>query len=584
LDAWGEFDAAKPLTVVSNSATPIDATDLAGNVTTTNLNITLDYSLATNPVIRLTWPTNGMQICQNSFTLRGRTEDASAVVTAQITDTNGDTNVINGTVERTGVLWLENLPLAEGTNIVTLWVTNSAGLSSETNICVVKSDMTLTLNSISGNLWLPTVDVNGSISDPTAAVWVNGVQGTNHGDGTWSASGVPVSPGSIASFDMTASPAGGDDPGARTSVKKEAAIVMESATWGSDHVFNTGSAPGEGWEVDHVEGHYTFGIGGKQTEIFEVQDTNQVTYNTFYTTWDLGPDASIEDAYWYDTMGDSGDDVDSFTIQQEEGTYTWQCTNCMLRSWKINSDVCMVLYTGGKKRDNLFQLTGSANEEYFISMIIPFDRITVAGQRLDTNGIAYGVFPDNAQVDCTPDTSAPFYGFTVGASKQCAPMRLNFSDRPWVAPYEFSNSGYTVYFTLEAVCNKDWGTNDPDTLATISWGYDVDTNGQQHQHPYATNSGCGTIIVDSFDNYNTNTSYGNNCPGVHLTAHYIGCCDDGDLNWVQHYTEYTNGVQAAANQLDTWNPPSPYYFETNEIQNFLSDYTDYEDWINGSCP
>src|SRR3974377_1515494 len=91
-----------------------------------------------------------------------------------------------------------------------LVVTNSAGLSSETNIILIKSDMTLTLDSVNGDLWLPTVSVSGTISDPGAPVWVNGVQGTNHGNGTWSADNVPVTLGGVATFDMTTTPPSGD--------------------------------------------------------------------------------------------------------------------------------------------------------------------------------------------------------------------------------------------------------------------------------------------------------------------------------------------------------------------------------------
>jgi hypothetical protein len=87
-----------------------------------------------------------------------------------------------------------------------LWVTNSAGLSSETNISLVKSDMTLAVTNIDGDLWLPTVNVSGLISEATYSVWVNGVQGTNYGDGTWSAVNVPVSAGGVASFDLNALP------------------------------------------------------------------------------------------------------------------------------------------------------------------------------------------------------------------------------------------------------------------------------------------------------------------------------------------------------------------------------------------
>jgi hypothetical protein len=223
-----------PLTNGVNIIT-IHATDLAGNTTTTNISITLDYSGATNPVVQLAWPQNGMQICQGSFTLRGTVDDATAMIAATITDTNGNTTSLVGEVERTGVLWVENLPLAEGTNYLTLNVTNAAGYSSVTNISVVKSDMTLTLTKINGDLWLPTVNVSGLVSDSTAVVWANGIQGTNNGDGTWFAKNVPVSSSGVASFDLKAIPADGGDPDASTNLDKPDEVISptSSARWTS---------------------------------------------------------------------------------------------------------------------------------------------------------------------------------------------------------------------------------------------------------------------------------------------------------------------------------------------------------------
>jgi len=135
-----------PLAEGSN-AIVLHATDPAGNSFTTNLNVTLNYSTATNPIVKLTWPQNGMELCGSNFTVRGWTEDAAAQISATITDTNGDTNTVTGIVERTGNLWAENLPLNAGTNFVTLQVINSAGLSSATNFTVVKGDMVLTLDN-----------------------------------------------------------------------------------------------------------------------------------------------------------------------------------------------------------------------------------------------------------------------------------------------------------------------------------------------------------------------------------------------------------------------------------------------------
>jgi hypothetical protein len=190
-----------------NSIT-LHATDPAGNAFTTNLNVTLDYSVATKPVIQLAWPQDKMDICGDSFTLRGETEDASSTVTASITDSNGNTKVVKGIVERTGVLWVNNLPLHNGTNKLTLTVKNSAGFSSKTNISVTHSPFVLKMDPVKDDLWLPKVTVTGFESDGTYPVWVNGVKGTVHlnadGTGNWIVHDVPVTPGGVASFEMYA--------------------------------------------------------------------------------------------------------------------------------------------------------------------------------------------------------------------------------------------------------------------------------------------------------------------------------------------------------------------------------------------
>ena len=186
-----------PLTNGVN-AISLHCTDLAGNVTTTNFNVTLDYSTAISPVLKITFPPNGLKISGGSFTLRGWTEDAVAQVTAQIVNTNGNTNVITGEVERDGKLWVENLPMSSGTNWLTLTVKNSAGLSSVTNLMLTKSDLVLTMNRVTDDLWRPTVNVTGYVSDTNDAVWVNGVKATVSGNGNWAASNVPVSKGGTA--------------------------------------------------------------------------------------------------------------------------------------------------------------------------------------------------------------------------------------------------------------------------------------------------------------------------------------------------------------------------------------------------
>jgi hypothetical protein len=182
----------------------LHATDLAGNVTSSNFTFTVDYSGKTNPpVVQITWPQNGMQVCGSSFTLDGMLADPTASVAAQIVDTNGTTNsVLSGVVERDGRFWLDNLPLSSGTNTLTITVTDAVGNTSVTNLCVVQSTLILTMDPVTpaSQLWQATVNLTGTISDSSQAVWVNGVKGHNNGNGTWYANNVPTTPGGVASF------------------------------------------------------------------------------------------------------------------------------------------------------------------------------------------------------------------------------------------------------------------------------------------------------------------------------------------------------------------------------------------------
>lgn len=202
-NTWQAFDVE--LTNGVNTFT-FHATDLAGNTTTASYTVTLDCSAKTNaPSVQVTWPQAGTEISGSRFTLDGQVGDATITVAATITDNNGSTNTVNGVVERTGKFWVENLPLSSGTNTVTLNVTDAVDNTATTSFNVVQSAVTLTINPVSDpqQLWQPTVSLTGTISDASYAIWVNGVKGHNNGDGTWSASHVPVNGGGTASFTAT---------------------------------------------------------------------------------------------------------------------------------------------------------------------------------------------------------------------------------------------------------------------------------------------------------------------------------------------------------------------------------------------
>jgi len=155
----------------------IHAMDLAGNITITNFNFTLDYSSKTNPPsVQINWPQNGTQISGNSFTCRGWISDSTATVTGQL-GPNG--NIYPAIVERNGNFWIQNIPLAAGTNALSITVIDVVSNAAVTNISVVQSPLALAINPVtpSSQLWQPTVNVTGTISDTTYAIWVNGVKG-----------------------------------------------------------------------------------------------------------------------------------------------------------------------------------------------------------------------------------------------------------------------------------------------------------------------------------------------------------------------------------------------------------------------
>ena len=195
----------------------LHATDFAGNTTTSNLLLNLDFSTRTNlPVVALTFPQDGLKVSGTNFTLDGFVDDPTATVTAQMVDTNGGTNVLSGEVERTGRFWVDNLPLGAGNNQLTLSVTDAAGNSTNLTMVVVQSAVVLTINPLAdpNQLWQPAVNLTGTVGDASATVTVNGTNATVaaqvNGAGTynWSAANVPVTPGGVACFTALATAEG----------------------------------------------------------------------------------------------------------------------------------------------------------------------------------------------------------------------------------------------------------------------------------------------------------------------------------------------------------------------------------------
>jgi glucodextranase-like protein len=178
------------------------ATDRAENLTNIAYTFNLNYADDTNPpVITVAWPSDGTQVSGKTFTCRGIVDDATASMSAILTDASGRTTRLRAPIERDGKFWIEHIPLTAGSNYVTILATDAAGNTSTQTLSLAKSALSLTIDPVADDLWQSAVvHVTGTVGDASYSVSVNGIQATVQNDGAWSAVGVPVNPGNTASF------------------------------------------------------------------------------------------------------------------------------------------------------------------------------------------------------------------------------------------------------------------------------------------------------------------------------------------------------------------------------------------------
>jgi len=350
--------------------------DVAGNTTTTNFDLVLDYTGATNPpAIQLDWPAEGVQIGQSNMTVYGTLDDPTATISLQVTDDAGDTNVIAGVVERDGHFWIQNVPLAGTTDVLTLTVQDVVSNTSTMNLTVYPAnDAGLTMDPVPSDLWDSTATVTGTIADDSYAVTVNGVSAVNNGDGTWTADGVPVSGGNTAVF--TAQAVTPDETiEVQAAAIKPAALKLAGATL-SDDLMNGQNFFGYGY-TDEIQTSWNWmaGRGGswQQTDTIVLQPGSV----PIATTWNNAPiraDGSVP----YETSTDSAGDcwTNGFSggpwqsdFPQEVGALAaigqtppgWWDVRSGYASWVLHAGNLDV--SGGQNPDSLVVLSATAMEE-----------------------------------------------------------------------------------------------------------------------------------------------------------------------------------------------------------------------------
>ncbi|HEX5217994.1 MAG TPA: hypothetical protein VFZ59_00365 [Verrucomicrobiae bacterium] len=492
--------------------------DTAGNVATTNLNVTYSPETDTNaPTVNIFWPPDGAYVATTSFTVRGALDDETASVTAQIVSSS-ETNVAIGMVERNGRLWVDNLPLAPGTNTLTLTATDAAGNVNTTNLTVVKSSVQITMSEIPlEQLTQPTVNVSGSIDASGYKVWINGVAATET-NGTWSAIGVPVTSGGSAVFAVTAIPnsdnngngtpsnVSGSDPATlnptstnapSTGVQPEKApeVVRTFGHWERNLWVATQLSEGNleaEWDRtetggtgsmilvnENISGTYTSGMLYTRTgnnhlaQSWEGTPNNIVSTSTNFSLDTDDVTAVVGPGYW--TV------FEPMTSWLEGALETLGWADGIVLSNYEGAETQVVLRTGGRagvNQQSLFVVSGSAWDRTKLGWpMIPKPDIFVPGigKSLGADGLAYATLADGAEVLLTPETPAAYFGFTMNANKHKLRMLANGADcqttsgnGPWFIV------GQPVTFTSQWAANPPYSGEPPNIqhpLTTNQWSF-----------------------------------------------------------------------------------------------------------------
>jgi hypothetical protein len=416
-----------------------------------------------------------MELCGTNFTIRGQVDDPTVSVLATVTYTNGDTDTLYGMVERNGRFWVDDVPLNGGTNQVSITFSNAASQTTMTNFNVTQSVMTLTMDAVSDpmQLWQPTISLSGTVSDASVSIQVNGVAGTNNGDGTWSAGNVPVNEGGEAIFDLKAIPPGGGDPDLSVNMDKPARLYVKEYKEkdGGDAIrefYTEAGIQTYSWQA-HGSCHWTDGVGGDGSFFQDLCETNIDFLNGFEhlnhsEQWSFPPSSwknvatgtsaatSLDEWNLYGTPGtSSSSETSSFAppivlehcdVELDVGNAfgwpaRWSSSGFSYEPGTIGqyhrkADATMELQTGGRAgshRQKLFCIIASAGKvinqyDYPSSTFDPpttairAEDIYITGQPLGFDGMLWRVYEDNDTIDVTPRIKGDGGGFYTFAMSQ----------------------------------------------------------------------------------------------------------------------------------------------------------------------
>ena len=271
----------------------IQATDWAGSIAETNFSYVFDTNGDTNaPALTVAWPPAEGLVSGESFTVQASTDDDTAAVALQYLDGNGIVQTVNGVVERGGKVWVRDVPLAAGTNQVSVLTTDAAGNVSTNNLAVLRTNLVFEIASLTQDelkYAYAAVWVTGD--DWDATVTVNGVLATNLGCGYWEAGDVPLPLGGIVTLQATAQLASGATVHTVLTQERGPIVFTQTYEYKLDYSFDGGSS--NTWESHHFEMHWARGVGGTNLETsWRLNGDGSVSSNYYVAVW------PPENGYW----------------------------------------------------------------------------------------------------------------------------------------------------------------------------------------------------------------------------------------------------------------------------------------------
>lgn len=548
------FDVA--LASGANTIT-LRATDQAGNVATTVLNVTLSPDgTVSDPQIN--WPSDGAKLSGTEFSLDGVIDDPAESVEVEVASSGGEPATYHALVERNGHFWADNMALPDGQSTVTVTVKDVWNNTFSKSVTVSRSAETLTINSPSEQELLQSTLLVTGTAPAGWTVWVNGVSADVAG-GSWFVE-LPNSAGGIFSVAAVAYAPGHDGEPIHAIKAKEnhdepARIYVEraqddrddyryvylemidgpggSASWTStsERWFEVSQDWKAGEESEGRWEDHRKHVSSSDPFLQEAICTDEITWPPSQcenlvagvsvvtgACTGLRPPHNPPPTLGYDHC-------EVLVPVQEPTTEYVTYVNAQLGQWwratgsgQYNrlAQTTLKLSTGGRsgvRRNSLFVLEGGADlildkralppyEGSTPKRPVPYEQVTIGDLgALENDGKLYKALPDHDSIDVTPKVASDFYAFRLTQQKHELIIKAKGTD---VTDQHFREIvGSKNTFTCELV--------PPVAITTYKWsvpGKIIDdwiaSNSEAHIVPVAsfTQSSISFAWVDAGNNRN----------------------------------------------------------------------------------